>query len=203
MIGVFEFYWIFINMETLNKYQKGAQVTKKILQERAFKNYYDNPKICKNCGNVIKIKDGKKASETRKKVFCDNSCSATYNNKVRELKREKKLKEIKPIKQKKEKFEFLLDMTKKELYDRHGVYHVFRAVIRKHAHYVFNKHTTKKECLICGYSNHVEVCHIKSVSSFGDNDKIRDINSIENLVGLCPNHHWEFDNGKIDISRSS
>jgi hypothetical protein len=151
-------------MEQLNKYQKGAQVTKKILQERAHKNYYENPKICKNCGEVIKILEGKRASETRKKVFCDSSCSATYNNKIRELKQEKKEKLKKP---KKEKFEFLLNMTKKELYEKH----------------------------------HVEVCHIKSVSAFSDDDIIRDINSVENLVGLCPNHHWEFDNGKIDISR--
>lgn len=185
-------------MEQLNKYQKGAQVTKKILQERAHKNYYENPKICKNCGEVIKILEGKSASETRKKVFCGSSCSATYNNKIRELKQEKKEKLKKP---KKEKFEFLLNMTKKELYEKHGVYYKFRAVLRKHAHYVFNKHTTKKECLVCGYSNHVEVCHIKSVSAFSDDDIIRDINSVENLVGLCPNHHWEFDNGKIDISR--
>ena len=92
-------------------------------------------------------------------------------------------------------------MTKKELYEKHGVYYKFRAVVRKHAHYVFNKHTTNKECLICGYSNHVEVCHIKSVSSFYEDGLMRDINSIDNLVGLCPNHHWEFDNGKIDISR--
>lgn len=187
-------------MEQLNKYQKGAQVTKKILQERAYKNYYENPKICKNCGEIIKILEGKKASDTRKKVFCDSSCSATYNNKIRELKRDKKEKIKKP---KKEKFEFLLNMTKKELYEKHGVYHVFRAVIRKHAHYVFNKHITKKECLVCGYTNHVEVCHIKSVSDFGDNNFMKDINSIDNLVGLCPNHHWEFDNGIIDILRDS
>lgn len=189
-------------MEKLNKYQKGAQTTKKILQDRSLKKYYEDPKICKNCGKIIEVKEGEKPKHVRKKTFCDSSCSATYNNKVRELKREKKVKEIKP-KQKKEKFEFILDMTKKELYNKHGVYYKFRAVLRKHAHFVFNKGITKKECFICGYSNHVEVCHIKSVSSFGDDDKINVINSIDNLVGLCPNHHWEFDNGKIDIRRDS
>jgi|LakMenE18May11ns_1017448.scaffolds.fasta_scaffold9502155_1 predicted restriction endonuclease len=187
-------------MEKLNKYQKGAQTTKKILQERSLKNYYNNPKICKNCGKIIEVKENEKPRHVRKKTFCDSSCSATYNNKVRELKREKKVVEV--IKrEKKEKFEFLLDMTKKELYEKHGVYYKFRAVVRKHAHYVFNKHTIKKECLVCGYSDHVEVCHIKSVSSFGDDELMRNINSIDNLIGLCPNHHWEFDNGKIDISR--
>lgn len=189
-------------MEQLNKYQKGAQVTKIILRERALKKYYENPKICKNCGKVIKIKENEKPKNVRKKIFCDSSCSSTYNNQVRTLKKEKKVVEI-IKKEKKEKFEYLLDMTKKELYDRHRVYYKFRGVIRRHAHYVFNKHVTNKECLICGYSNHVEVCHIKSVSSFNDNDLIGDINSINNLIGLCPNHHWEFDNGKIDILKDS
>jgi len=52
---------------------------------------------------------------------------------------------------------------------------------------------------VCGYSNHVEVCHIKSVSDFDGDELMRNINSIDNLIGLCPNHHWEFDNGKINI----
>jgi predicted restriction endonuclease len=54
-------------------------------------------------------------------------------------------------------------------------------------------------CEVCGYNTHVEVCHIKSVSSFSDDTLITEINSIDNLVGLCPNHHWEFDNGKIKL----
>ena len=94
-------------MEQLNKYQKGAQTTKKILQERSLKTYYENPKICKNCGKVIEVKENEKPRHIRKKTFCDSSCSATYNNKVRELKREKIVVEV-IKKEKKEKFEFLL-----------------------------------------------------------------------------------------------
>jgi predicted restriction endonuclease len=26
-----------------------------------------------------------------------------------------------------------------------------------------------------------------------------EINHIDNLVGLCPTHHWEFDAGLIDL----
>ena len=61
------------------------------------------------------------------------------------------------------------------------------------------KNNGEKKCKVCGYKNHVEVCHIKSVSSFGDNDLITEINSFNNLIGLCPNHHWEFDNGHVKL----
>jgi len=54
-------------------------------------------------------------------------------------------------------------------------------------------------CAICGYSNKVEICHIKSVASFSKAASISEINNIDNLVALCPNHHWEFDKGLINI----
>ena len=54
-----------------------------------------------------------------------------------------------------------------------------------------------QRCYICGYSKHVEVCHIKPVSSFSLDSKLSDVNHISNLIMLCPNHHWEFDNGML------
>jgi predicted restriction endonuclease len=80
-----------------------------------------------------------------------------------------------------------------------GVYYKFRAVIRTHAHYIFHKNNPEKKCKVCGYDKYIEVCHIKSVSSFGDDALITDINAVDNLVGLCPNHHWEFDNGHLEL----
>lgn len=34
----------------------------------------------------------------------------------------------------------------------------------------------------------------KATSDFDDDVLIKEINNINNLIGLCPNHHWEFDN---------
>lgn len=51
------------------------------------------------------------------------------------------------------------------------------------------------KCDICGYSNHVEIAHLRAVASFPDSATIREVNSRDNVMGLCPNHHWEFDNG--------
>jgi hypothetical protein len=54
-------------------------------------------------------------------------------------------------------------------------------------------------CAVCGYDKHVETAHIKAVASFPDTATIREINAPSNLVGLCPNHHWEFDNGLLEL----
>ena len=45
------------------------------------------------------------------------------------------------------------------------------------------------KCAICGYDKHVEIAHIKPVSDFTDSCTIAEINSIDNLIALCPNHH--------------
>lgn len=55
-------------------------------------------------------------------------------------------------------------------------------------------------CNNCNYDKHVEVCHIKSISSFPLDTKIAEINNISNLIYLCPNCHWEFDNSLLDIN---
>lgn len=50
---------------------------------------------------------------------------------------------------------------------------------------------------MCGYDKFVEIAHIKAVSEFDESALISDINSIDNLIALCPNHHWEYDNGVL------
>lgn len=61
------------------------------------------------------------------------------------------------------------------------------------------------ECLICGYTNIVEVHHIIELSRFQDP---ADGNGIVNMAGLCPNHHGEFHRkmiteGAIQIAKAS
>jgi len=56
------------------------------LKELAIEKYYKNPKICLYCGNVIMIRDGEKPSVTKRKKFCNGSCSASYSNAKREKK---------------------------------------------------------------------------------------------------------------------
>lgn len=48
-------------------------------------------------------------------------------------------------------------------------------------------------CSECGYSKHVEVAHIKAISSFSPDTLVSVVNDETNLKFLCPNCHWEFD----------
>jgi predicted nucleic-acid-binding Zn-ribbon protein len=58
----------------------------------------------------------------------------------------------------------------------------------------WNRLKTKLPCNNCGYTKHVELAHIKAVSSFDKTTTLGEINSPDNVIQLCPNCHWEFDN---------
>jgi len=65
----------------------------------------------------------------------------------------------------------------------------------------WNKNLKEHPCQNCGYSKHVEFCHIKSIASFDLDAKLGEINSPENIAILCRNCHWEFDHGEITIEQ--
>lgn len=52
----------------------------------------------------------------------------------------------------------------------------------------------KTSCDKCGYNKHVEACHKIPIRDFPLDSPIYEINSPDNLMALCPNCHWEFDN---------
>lgn len=88
------------------------------------------------------------------------------------------------------------NLTKLEMYQKQNYHQKIRSDSR-------NKKLqldSDIQCLICGYTNFVEVAHIKPVASFSDNTLMSEINSISNLIYLCPNHHKEFDRGLLDIN---
>ena len=63
-----------------------------------------------------------------------------------------------------------------------------------------NKKLREYPCQVCDYRVHVELAHIDAISSFPLETTLKAINKEENILVLCPNHHWEFDNGKLDKS---
>ena len=56
-----------------------------------------------------------------------------------------------------------------------------------------------KICQYCGYDLHIEYCHIRHISSFPEDTLLSIINASDNIYILCPNHHWEFDNGYLVV----
>lgn len=89
--------------------------------------------------------------------------------------------------------------TKGELFSNRSNYQSARGSIRRHAQNIFEKSVKEKKCAVCGYDKHYEVAHIKAVADFDDTILISEINDINNLIALCPNHHWEYDNGLLNI----
>lgn len=75
---------------------------------------------------------------------------------------------------------------------RHGQSAKFN-IIRGRARNMY-KHI--KSCQFCGYSNHVEVCHIKPIHEFSEDTLISVVNDPSNILILCPNCHWEHDHSK-------
>jgi len=72
--------------------------------------------------------------------------------------------------------------------------------VRRNARVAMKFYGGKAACKVCGFDVHVQVCHIKSIPRFPKDTPLKVVNSIDNLVYLCPNHHWMFDHGMININ---
>ena len=81
-------------------------------------------------------------------------------------------------------------------------YQSARSNIRKHAYDNYMKSGKSCKCKLCGYDKHIDVAHIKAVSSFQKETLVEVVNHIDNLVALCPNHHWEYDNDELSIAET-
>ncbi len=182
--------------------------------------YIKNPNLCLNCGKPILLKEGQHLSDIKIKKFCNRSCAGTYNNN-KSPKRTKKdcyCKECNCLIQNKkkengkgylirtvcdaclEKRKFFSNYTKKQHYDNYEIPHYAKVHITKNARKTYQESDKPKQCIYCGYDKHYEVCHVKAIADFEDNDLIGTINNIDNLIALCPNHHWEFDKGILDLN---
>jgi predicted restriction endonuclease len=160
----------------------------KIERTNAIQNYLNNPKACKQCFKIIEVKEEEKVSSVKLKQFCNSSCAAKFNNRNRK----RVLSSKKFIVKVRRDSSFKL-RTKLELFSSRKNWQSARSSIRRHAERVWNESGQKRECSVCGYSLYVEIAHKKAVSDFSDDATIQDINSLDNLMALCPNHHWEFD----------
>lgn len=71
--------------------------------------------------------------------------------------------------------------------------------IRQHGKKVIDRSSVPKCCKNCGYDKHVEVCHIKGIPEFDKTALVSEINSLNNLIYLCPNCHWEYDHKMLSL----
>ena len=181
--------------------------------------YYQNPKICQYCKNVIHVTDGR-AHNARRKTFCSRSCATSYNNSKMPKRRAEKEGECSlcgvPVSFKRYsdgryyRRRFcdvcyrthgvpVAKATKASLFATRKTWQSARSAIQKHANSTYFSSKKEKACVVCGYDKHVEVAHIRPVSEFSPEATVEEINRLQNLAGLCPNHHWEHDNGLLEL----
>ena len=142
--------------------------------------------------------------------FCSRSCAAIYNNATKlkhgKYKKNKICSNCEALHSKNSYFcsqkckteNSMKNRTIKETFtkgEQQQKYSNIRSIARNYAKYLPNKHA----CQNCGYDKHIEIAHIKSISSFNENDMLIDVNNENNLLALCPNCHWELDNGHLTI----
>ncbi len=150
--------------------------------------------------------------QTKNPKFCSRSCSAIYNNKYRTLKpRPQKPKSFckscgEPIFKRKMYCDVCNKIHNPNIVDWSTITldelnykrnYQKNSRIRDLARKKYYKFNSNKKCIICKYDKTIHVCHIKPIKTFPGNTQISVINKLSNLVYLCPNHHWELDNGLL------
>ena len=155
---------------------------------------------CLNCGK-----------ETKNPKFCCKSCAASVNNKLFPKRKTEKVckSEGCGCKTKSWRHDYCEDhWVSKQRFKYKGKtigeYRNKLSVAGKHPSWINShirnfarswlKHLTILPCAKCGYELHVELAHVRAVSDFSDDELLSDVNSADNVVQLCPNCHWEFDN---------
>lgn len=156
------------------------------------KKWYKQQFCCVKCSNSYNNKKTVRPKKSKKCKYCDNliygritnqQCCSICTTKSKKLRSIEHCKNVQNI-------------TLKELRKKYttGDYH---AKIRGWSRQVYSNNDGIVQCKICGYRLHCDVCHIKPIAKFSDDTLVTKVNDFSNLVCLCPNHHWEFDNGII------
>lgn len=152
--------------------------------------------------------------ETNNPKYCSRSCSAKANNKNPKRKKTKKCIICKCLINKRnsycsdcytkithERSENLLNHTLEFYTNKEWLNNTHKSNFYSHIRsmcHIQHKDKKKLPCYLCGYDKHVELCHIKPISSFSANSTVKEINAEDNVIQLCRNCHWEFDHGLIN-----
>lgn len=161
-------------------------------------------KECKQCSQEFK-------TNYSSQIFCSRSCSSSYNNSV-SPKRARKVYPCsdcgKPLPRPRQvrcndcslsSIRISVDSsTLKDLREKYSTSE-YHAKIRGNSRSVYKRTGKPYQCQVCSYSTHVDICHIKDVRDFPQTATLSEVNDASNLVALCKNHHWEFDNGHLTL----
>lgn len=156
--------------------------------------------------------------ETCNPKYCSKSCSAKHTNTIYPKRKTKKKcivcgQTVKSYRHtrcdahQKEyletQYDYIQELTLEFYWNKKSLVHLHSSSKNAHIRLLARSHfkdLSKKPCANCGYDKHVELCHIKAIKDFSPNSKIKEVNSYTNLIQLCPNCHWEFDNQLLTLA---
>lgn len=188
-------------------------------------NSYVNVK-CENCGKELTISKHRYDSNETKHFFCDNSCAAKYNNKIRKRKTKNNVEWIGEEHKKgydkcpicgklkhyksdlcsdcrnKEKRKNIKNRTLGSYVDGHHYLGTKCGDIRRDARRTIEESKREKVCAYCHnheFDDILEVHHIKGILEFDRSATVGEINDESNIVWLCPNHHRMLEMGLIKL----
>jgi hypothetical protein len=210
----------------MSRQSPGGRATAIKLRTQALQQYYQAPNHCQHCKEIIKVKDHEPVYEARRRKFCSHACASMFHNLKRrvpdrrvftmqcQMCKQSSLIEVAcPADARRRKYcdkcrslrfasriaNPLSQRTKGELFSARRSWQSARSAIRRHAYSTYAQSGKPFKCVVCQYDKHVEICHLRSVSSFENSELIATINFPDNLVALCPNHHWEFDHHLLHL----
>ena len=182
----------------------------KVLKEQSklkIEAYLLDPKKCAWCKGPILPKSERILYPVTRKKFCSRSCNASNSNSVRPKRFANEDKFCSCGRRKMGKAKVCFGCIQDRKADRKmqdvllkGYKGAQRWVaIRSDARRLMDLWGIEKKCSDCGWAIHVEVIHIRPISSFPLDTLLTVVNSRSNIKYKCPNCHWIFDN----IPRSS
>lgn len=166
---------------------------------------------CIQCNTDFRRKSRPSSSDLKK--FCSQSCAATYNNRLRRNPANFTCVNCGGPKRGRSKYctdyrsEYVSTPRTRRLYlngmtlaELRALYSIsqYHAKIRGDSRASYKSTGKPYSCLICDYTKHVDICHVRDIKDFSPDAKLSEVNHPDNLVPLCKNHHWEFDNDQLD-----
>lgn len=152
-----------------------------------------NPKYCsRSCAAKYTNILYPKRKTTKKCIICNKSTESYRKNRCPEHYSEYKKTKASSYKLR----------TLDEYYQKESLKNLHQSSKNTHIRLLARswfKHLTKLPCANCGYNKHVELCHIKPITSFPKTALLGEVNSKDNIIQLCPNCHWEFDNKLLEL----
>ena len=193
------------------------------IRERAeaLARYEAKVKNCAHCGARIELIVATGGSllvgQTLAKKFCNARCSALAHNRLPRRRMQPALKTCSTcLRELRFHARFArcddcrsgnvrlapawLTMTKVAFFAHRRNWQSARSSVQRHARASFVLSGRPKVCAVCGYDRHVEVAHRRAVSEFSSETTIAEINALDNLMALCPNHHWEQEHGGLVVA---